>query len=145
MKERRNQRGGTEEEIHNRIVERAKYATGLKQDRRGSKKMTEAKESNTIWTAEGVTKLGELLIKYDQGSADEFISEFENLNLKNAKGVTYTQEQIRSKYPNVRKLLVKHKVLGEDAKFVGRRGSDIISENDLIAAMQKYKKTNKIK
>ena len=147
MKERRKQRGGTEEEIHNRIVERAKYATGLKQDRRGTKKMATKKESNestAIWTAEGVIKIGELLIKHDQGSAEDFINEFNNLNLKNAKGVKYTDEQIKSKYPNVRKKLKQHKILGDDAKFVGRRGSDIISESELIAAMQKYKKANKL-
>lgn len=147
MNERRNQRGGTEEEIHNRIVERAKYATGLKQDRRESKKMTEVqekgKENTAIWTAEGVIKIGELLIKHDQGSAEDFINEFNGLNLKNAKGVKYTDDQIKSKYPNVRRKLKEHKILGDDAKFVGRRGSDIISESDLIAAMKKYKKANK--
>lgn len=145
MNERRKQQGGTEEEIHNRIVERAKYATGLKQERRGSKKMTKTNTDKTVWTAQGITKLGELLIKFDQGSADAFIKEFNGLNLKNAKGVKYTEEQIKSKYPNVRKILVRGKVLGDEAKFVGRRSSAIISEEDLIAAMKKYKASNKKK
>lgn len=145
MNERRKQKGGTEEEIHNRINERAKYAIGLKQERRGSKKMTETSTDRTVWTAEGITKLGELLIKFDQESADAFITEFNGLNLKNAKGVKYTEEQIKSKYPNVRKILVRGKVLGDDAKFVGRRSSAIISEEDLIAAMKKYKASSKKK
>ena len=114
MSERRGKRTNL-----NQVETSLKFKKGNLPERRNKVSKTENATDSTpnLWTSEAYGSVARLLVQYNGKTKQEFTDAFMKLGHKSGRGGSYTDKDLHSKYPAVRKRLIDLKILKSGAKF----------------------------